>query len=152
MDKKNLLNFLIKARSETYASGGGKVKPAFEGAYQFEYKEKDWLYRDFYNLGNAIFMGLETVYLKEKPVWSNCYFGNFKGMTEVEIDEILRKALIENKDKARLWYKVNWKKRNFTYTCIPDGTYGIDEISGSEEIYKGNERVYFFYYAGGFIG
>ena len=70
MDKKKLISFLIDARSNTYAGGGGKVKPAFSGSTQLEYKKGGWLYRDVYNLGNKIFMGIETVYLKSKPVWS----------------------------------------------------------------------------------
>lgn len=152
MDKKKLLNFLIKARAKTYAGGGGKVKPAFSGAYQLEYKEGSWLYRDLYNMGNGIFMGLETVYFKDKPVWSNSYYGNFKGMTEEEIDSILRKALIANKSKTRLWTKVEWKKDGFTYLCTPDFPGSIDETAGLEEIYKGKKKVYFLFYAGAFIG
>ncbi len=152
MDKKKLLAFLIEARSKTYAGSGGKVKPAFNGAYQLEYRQGDWFYRDFYNLGNAIFMGLETIYFKGKPVWSNSYYGNFKGMTEKEIDDILRQALIKNKNKTRLWHQVEWKKGNFKYVCTPDYQKGIEEVAGLEEIYKGKEKVYFLFYAGGFIG
>lgn len=152
MDKNKLLTFLIEARTNTYAGGGGKVKPAFPGSTQLEYKEEDWLYRDVYNMGNKIFTGLETVYFKNKPVWSNCYYGDFKGMTEKEVDEILQAALIKNKDRTRLWYQVEWKKKNFKYVCTPDYQKGIEEVAGLEEIYKGKEKVYFLFYAGGFIG
>ena len=152
MDKKNLHSFLIDARANTYAGNTGKVKPAFPGSTQLEYKEGDWLYRDIYNLGNKIFMGLETVYFKTNPIWSMCYYGNFKGMTENEIDEILRAALIRYKDKTRLWHQVEWKKDNFMYVCIPDYQEGIEEVAGLEEIYRGKDKVYFLYYAGGFIG
>ena len=152
MDKKKLLSFLIEARTNTYANAGGKVEPAFAGATQLEYKEGDWLYRDFYNLGNGIFMGLETVYFENKPIWSGSYYGNFKGMTEREIDDILRQALIENKDKTRLWHSVTWEKDGFKYVCEPDGAGSIDEATGLEEIYKGKEKVYFLFYAGGIIG
>ncbi|MGA3292084.1 MAG: DUF5680 domain-containing protein [Candidatus Microgenomates bacterium] len=152
MDKKKLTDFLINARSETYAGGGGKVAPTFRGGTQLEYRVGNWLYRDFYNTGNGIFIGLETVYFKEKPVWSNCYYGNYKGMTEEETDSILRQALIANKDKTRLWEKVKWGKSSFKYLCTPDFTGSIDEVSGLEEIYKGKKKVYFLFYAGGFIG
>jgi hypothetical protein len=153
MDKKKLLSFLVAARANTYAAGGkGEVKPAFPGSTQLEYKKGDWLYRDVYNLGNKIFIGLETIYFKNKTVWSMCYYGNFKEMTEMGADRILGNALIENKDKARLWFSVEWKKDNYKYICTPDGQKNIDEISGSEEIYKGEKKAYFLYYAGGFIG
>ena len=152
MDKKKLQSFLIKARTKTYASGGGKVKPAFSGSDQLEYTEDKWFYRDVYYLGNGLFMGLETIYFENKPAWSMSYYGNFQKMTEKEIDKILRKALLAKKDTARLWHMVKWEKGDFKYTCTPDGPGNIDEIAGTEEIYKGKEKVYFFYYAGGFIG
>ena len=95
MNKARLLNFLLKARSETYAGGKGEVKPVFPKLYQLEYREKDFLYRDIYNMGNGIFMGIDTVYFKNKPVISTSYFGNFVKATEEEIDKILRKALIK---------------------------------------------------------
>lgn len=152
MDKNKLLKFLIDARTKTYVSGGNKVVPAFPGGHQYEFKDGDWLYRDFYNLGNGIFMGLETICLKDKPVWSNCYYGNFKEMTEEEVDKILRGALVANKDKARLWYEVKWTKENFSYLCSADSDGSLDEMSGTEEIYKGKTKVYFFFYAGGMIG
>lgn len=152
MNKKKLTTFLVEARTETYAGGGGKVKPAFNGSTQLEYKEDGWLYRDVYYVGNGLFMGFETIYFKNKPAWSMSYYGNFQKMTEKEIDRILKKALIEKKDTARLWYKVEWQKDGFRYLCVPDGLGNIDEMAGIEEIYKGKEKVYFLYYAGGFIG
>lgn len=152
MDKTKLLKFLIDARSKTYAGSGKEVEPSWLGGHQYEFKDGDWLYRDFYNLGNGIFMGLETIYLKDKPVWSNCYYGNFKSMTEAEVDKILRGALVANKDKARLWFDVEWKNGDFTYLCKSDFAGSLDEIAGSEEIYKGKTKVYFLFYAGGFIG
>ena len=152
MDKKKLTSFLTDARSNTYAGSGGIVKPAFPGSTQLEYKKGDWLYRDVYNLGNGIFMGLETVYFKSKPVWSMCYYGDFTKMTEKEIDKILRVALIKYKDKTRLWHQIQWKKENFKYLCTPDFKVGIEKIAGLEEIYKGKEKVYYLFYAGGFIG
>jgi hypothetical protein len=152
MDKNKLLTFLIEARTNTYAGGNGKVKPAFIDSTQLEYKKGGWFYRDVYNLGNKIFMGLETIYFKNSPVWSMCYYGNFKKITEKEADEVLRRALIEKKNKTRLWYSVEWKKGEYKYICTPDGQKDIDEISGLEEIYKREKKIYFLFYAGGFIG
>ena len=152
MNKTKLLNFLIDARTKTYASGGNSVAPVFPGGHQYEFIDDDWLYRDFYNLGNGIFMGLETIYFKNEPVWSNCYYGNFKKMTEKEVDKILRQALVENKDKTRLWHNVKWEKDGFVYSCNSDSGGSTEECSGTEEIFKDKEKIYFLYYAGGFIG
>jgi hypothetical protein len=152
MDKKKLLDFLIEAGAKTYAGNGGKVKPALPGSTQLEYKKGDYLYRDVYNMGKGIFMGLETIYFNNKPVWSMSYYGDYTKMTEEEIDKILRAALVKFKDKARLWYKVEWQNGDFRYVCTPDIVEGIEHVAGLEEIYKGDEKVYFFFYAGGLIG
>lgn len=153
METKKLLSFLIDARSNTYAAGdGSKVVSVFPGSTQLEYRKSGWLYRDFYNLGNGIFMGLETIYFKDKPVWSMCYYGDFSKMTETETDKILRAALIKYKDKTRLWYKVEWKNENLKYVCTPDFNLGIKKVAGLEEIYRNKEKVYYFFYAGGLIG
>lgn len=152
MDKNKLIRFLKKARTKTYAGGGGKVKPLLEGSDQLEYKERDWFYRDVYFTGNGIFTGLETVYWRGKPVWSMCYYGNFKRMKEEEIDKILRKALLENWQKTRLWDYVEWKDRDYRYVCAPDFQGSINEVAGSEKIFRDDKEVYFFYYAGGLIG
>ena len=152
MNKVKLQEFLIKARTKTYASGEGKVKPVLLGSVQLEYKEKGWLYRDVYFIGNGIFAGLETIYFQKKPVWSMSYFGNFKSLSEEEIDRILRKALTENANKTRLWNLVEWEFENYKYICEADSKSNINELGGSEKILKNDQQVYFFYYAGGFIG
>ena len=150
MDKKTLTDFLLKAGSKTYAAGSGKAKTLLNGSVQYEHEESDWFYRDIYYIGNGIFPGLETLYYKDKPVWSMSYFGDFSKMTEEQTDKMLRKALVDNWRTVRIWRKVEKDYGDFRYICDGKGT--IDELSGTEEIHVGSEKVYFFYYAGGFIG
>ena len=150
MDKKKLTKFLLKARTKTYAGHMGRVKPLLQGSKQLEYKDGNWLYRDIYNIGNNKFAGLETIYFKNKPIWSMSYYGNFEKMTEEESDNILRKALIDKWNKVRLWNNVEYKIGDFVY--INEGSGTIDELEGSEKIEKNGETVFFFYYAGAYIG
>lgn len=150
LDKKKLLKFILKASKNTYASEGGSVKPLLPGSKQLEYSEGDFLYRDIYNLGNGKFAGLETVYLKNTPIWSMSYYGNFEKMTEEEVDKVLRKALMDKWDKVRLWNKVTYKVGKYTY--INEGSGNIDQFDGGERIEKNGETLYFFYYASGIIG
>ena len=77
------------------------------------------------------------------------YFGNYKGMAEVEIDKILRKALLANWDKTRIWNAVEWQDGEFKYVC--DGNGNWEELGGTEEIYKEGKKVYWFYYADGLL-
>ena len=151
MDTFNILDFLLKARAHTYASGAGKVKPVFPDLFQLEYQENNLLYRDIYNLGNGLFMGLETVYMQNKPLFSMSYFGNFGKITEKEADTILRKALIENWHTTRLWHNVTWKSKNYEYSCKPNSNGSLTEFSGKEKILKDGIEVYYFSYAGGYI-
>lgn len=152
MNKTQVQKFFIKAREKTYAGGNGKTEPLLPGSVQYEYKQGDFVYRDNYNIGNGIFMGLETVYYLEKPVLSMSYFGNFKSLSEEEVDKILRKALTENSSKTRLWNDINWKFENYKYSCSTDANGSIDEFSGTENLLKNGTPVYYLYYAGGFIG
>jgi hypothetical protein len=149
--KEKLLKFLLKARTKTYAGGGGKVRPVFKGSKQLEYREEDWFYRDLYYSGKGIFMGIEVVYYNDNPIWAISYYGNFKEMTEEEIDEILREALIENWQTTRTWKRVEWQKGDYRYVCQPDFEGSIEEMAGSETIFKRGKEVYKFFYAGGLI-
>jgi len=151
MNNDELQKFLTAARTKTYAGDQGKVQPLLSGSDQLEYQENDWFYRDIYYTGNGIFMGLEVVYYKNKPAWSMCYYGNFKKVAEEEIDKVLRKALLENYQTTRLWNYVEWKTENYKYVCVPDYQGSIEEMTGSEKIFKDNEQIYYFYYAGGLI-
>lgn len=150
MDKNILTDKLLDFRTKTYAAGTGKVEPALNGSIQYEYTDGDWLYRDVYFIGNGIFPGLETVYYQEKPVWSMSYFGNFSKMSEDQADTMLRPALMDLWQETRIFNNIEKDFGTFKYKCNGQGT--IDELSGTEEIFIGNDRVYFLYYAGGFIG
>lgn len=150
MDKRELLQTLLTFRTKTYAAGTGKVKAALDGSVQYEHTEGSWLYRDIYFIGNGIFPGIETLYYNDKPVWSMSYFGDFSSMTEEQADTMLRKALIDTWETTRIYNNVEKDYGAFQYVCAGQGT--IDELSGTEEIYVDGKKVYFFYYAGGYIG
>ncbi len=150
MDKKLLEKFLLNARTKTYAGGTAKSKPLLPSSVQYDSVDGDFSYTDVYFIGNGRFPGLETVYYKQKPVWSMSYFGDFSKMTEEKADKMLRKALIENWQKTRLYHMVEKDYGEFTYTC--EGSGSIDMLEGSESIDVDGECVFYFYYAGGFIG
>jgi len=151
MNKDELLKFLLKARTKTYAGEGEKVKAVLDGSEQLEYKENNWFYRDVYYNGNGIFVGLETIYYQDKAIWSMSYYGNYKGMTEEEVDKILRKALIENWETARTWQNVEWQSEDYKYICEPDFNGSIEEMAGLEKILRGGKEIYKFFYAGGLL-
>lgn len=150
MNKKDLEQFLLRARTKTYAAGVSEAKPFLPGSVQYDYAEGEYSYRDIFYLGDGIFPGLETVFYKEKLVWSMSYFGDYSGMTEEQADKMLRKALMDVWETTRLYNKVKKDYGDFRYIC--KGTGSIDTLSGTEEMYVGEDRVYYLYYAGGFMG
>ena len=149
MDLKKLEKFLLHARAQTYAGDSKKSDSLVPGSVQYDFNDGDFSYRDIYFIGNGIFPGLETVYFKNKPVWSMSYFGDFSKMTEEQVDKMLRRALQDLRDKTRIYNQVDIAYGEFKYACYGSGS--INELEGSEEIHVGKNRVFYFYYAGGFI-
>lgn len=149
IDKGSLTEFILMARTKTYAGDIGKVPSLVPGSTQYEYQEGDLLYRDIYNVGLAKFAGLETVYYGGSPIWTMSYYGNFAKMAEADMDRILRKALIENWSKTRLWSSFTYSMGEYVYAIDASGT--IDEMEGEETIERNGSCVYFFYYSGGLI-
>ncbi len=150
MRTENLEAFLLKARSQTYAVAAGRLDPLLPDSVQYEYQNKEFLYRDIYYTGNGIFSGIEVMYYKGKPVWSMSYFGDFSQMTEERADTLLRKALIDLWDSTRIYKDIQRDYSNFTYSCKGSGI--IKKLSGVEEIHVHNKMVYSFVYNGGLIG
>jgi hypothetical protein len=142
-------NFLVLARTQTYASDAGKVQPVFAGSYQLEFEKQKWLYRDLYYNGRGIFTGLETIYFDNKPIWSLSYFGDFRKMTEEEADRILRHALVANKKTTRLYKKISQHIDSCIYTY--NGSGDMHALFGREEIHNGDNLLYWYQCAGGYI-
>lgn len=151
MNQKELIKFLLKARTKTYAGGDtDKVEPPINrGSTQLEYEERNFFYRDIYYPKKNSFYGEEVIRYKNIPIWNMSYSGDWSTMTEKEIDKILRGALIANADTTRTNKKVEWLKDNFVYKCDGKGT--INEFSGVETITKDSKQVYRLDYKGGII-
>jgi hypothetical protein len=152
--KSDLLHFLIQAKKETYAAQGddATVTPLLEGSRQLEYRAGDYLYRDIY-YGMAYFVGQETVYYKNIPLWSMAYSGGVDkqyGIDKVrEIYAFLRQAMrevsYENPYRGPLEFKVD----DFEYFDFNKGA--IEEFSGHEKIVLKGKQVYYLNYSGGYI-
>lgn len=145
-----LEKFLLLARTKTYAADSGKMAPLLVGSRQMEFRQNNLLYRDIYFLGNGLFNGMETIYEAGRPVWSMSYFGDFSHMTEEQADTMLRFALLDLWEETRIYRKIEKDFGTFYYRCRGQGSF--QELSGREEIEVDNRRVYYFYYAGGYIG
>ena len=131
-----IINFLLRARTKTYAGGGGGVTPALAGSKQLEHVEGDYLYRDIYYVGERAFLGIETIYHQGKPVWNMVYRGDWdpNDITDEEIRENLPAALIANANTARINQRVEWENGNYRYLCEGEGE--LDNFHGLEILFK----------------
>jgi len=77
---KELAQFLVKAKRNTYAGDRGKVPPKDverPGFKELKFSEGEWKYRDSYT-GFYAAPGQEVVRFKGVPVWAMAYSGGMK--------------------------------------------------------------------------
>lgn len=79
MSEWQAVDFLLRAKRQTYTGNGGEEKePCRPGAHDFRYEEEDYFYMDTY-LGGRLFTGEEAVWQKQEkaavPIWSMNYSG-----------------------------------------------------------------------------
>jgi hypothetical protein len=74
MDIVALDRFIVEAKRQTYVGDGVKAAASRMGAHDLTYTVGDWSYRDSY-FGGTDFLGQETVWLRDEPVWAMNYYG-----------------------------------------------------------------------------
>lgn len=149
-----LTSFLIDAKIATYASMGddASVQPLLKGSRQLQYADGGFLYRDLY-FGSMRFMGQETVYHEDSPVWGMVYCGGVGGgcsrETADRIYTFLRECLGKVPREAPFRGSSGHSRGEYAYVNRYDGF--IDRFSGYETINADGSVVYALRYSGGFI-
>ena len=151
MDIKQLSKFLVKAKINTYASsgeGGEKILP--DGSKEFEFKEKEFKYRDRY-FGNNPFIGEEIVWQNKKVVWGMNYYGEI--VSEIiptkEIYQFLQEVLKKITEDKPFRGPDNFKQGDFEYFNKAERT--LKSSEGEEKIFYKKQLVYKLNYTGGLI-
>lgn len=147
-----LIHFLLHAKRQTYAGqdDAASVAPLLPGSKQLEYYEAPFFYRDIY-FGMASFVGQETVYFRERPVWAMSYTGGV--LPEIShphetrrIYAFLRQALQMVTYERPFRGPQRYHAGEYRYL---DSTQGdITRFRGEEIIMSGYKRVYELRYAG----
>lgn len=70
----DLETFVVRAKSATYVGGGLRAESSRLGSHDLTFESAEWLYRDSY-FGGTDFLGQETVWFQEEPVWAENYYG-----------------------------------------------------------------------------
>lgn len=159
MEKELLLQFLIKAKKETYAnSNAEKQKSSRVGSNDYQYAEilqgKKLTYHDTY-FGGTKFIGEEVVYQEEEmPKWGMNYYGVTldEKFSEETMDKALRPALMRvGEDSSILPVRGprRFENEGYVYTFQVEGT--IENFTGVEEVYYGEKRIFCLHCHGGMI-
>jgi hypothetical protein len=153
-NKNEFLDFLVEAKKATYASQGddASVTPLLTGSRQLEFQSGDFLYRDIY-FGMAYFIGQETVYSQDNPIWSMAYSGGTINLNEIELvreiysflREAMRNVSFENPFRGPKEFIVG----ELSYKNESTGDF--DSFSGEEFITFKGVVVYRLNYSGGLI-
>lgn len=151
MDIKQLSKFLVKAKISTYASGGeGGEKILPDGSKEFEFKEKEFKYRDRY-FGFNPFIGEEIVWQNEKMVWGMNYYGKItpEMIPVKQIYQFLQEALKRVTENKPFRGPNNFRQGDFEYFNKAEGT--LEDFEGEEKIFYKKQLAYKLNYNGGLI-
>lgn len=146
MDKK-IIEFLCRAKRETYASGNAKeCIPCRPNSHDLKYSEGDLVYIDTY-LGGEKFVGEEAIWKDNKPLWSMNYAGRV--VEEGFEGKFLKEALRLTNEEYPYRGPLSYKNGDFKYECSINGEF--EWFDGEETIYKNEVKVYECKFHGGII-
>lgn len=143
---EQLLQFIIKAKRNTYADKNNQIESSRNGSVDFEYTENDYKYRDSY-VGSKHFSGQEIVWNKDIPIWSMNYIG--KVIDEPFSGDFLKNALKNNTNQMPYRGPEKYEEGDYVYLCNVDG--GYDYFEGRELIFYKNKQIYELKFHGGII-
>ena len=152
--ENEFVKFIIMGKRSTYASPekDTRVNPALPGSHQLEYRKGSLLYRDVY-FGGDFFIGQETIYFGNDPIWGMCYAGGinegFKPSQGSDIYLFLQAALREVSPSAPYRGPKNYEDGKYSYTNLFLGH--ISRFTGVETISISKKQVYQLHYSGGVI-
>ena len=134
----DLIKFLVKAKTNTYASGQKAIKN-LDGSKTFKFQEGNFMYIDNYFDFNPFLIGHETVYDDEAGIWVMNYSGNIHypenkidKLFENKINKFLREALQKVEEKNPFRGPTFFEKGNLVYK---------NEIEGDITSFKGKEHI-----------
>lgn len=148
----NQLNkFLVKAKINTYASSGeGEEKILSDGSKEFEFREKEFKYKDRY-FGFNPFVGQEIVFQNRKIIWGMNYYGRVvsKTIPSKQIYQFLQEALRKIPEDKPFRGPRRFKKGDFKYFNEVKGN--VKKFKGEEKIFYKREMAYKLIYHGGIV-
>lgn len=148
---QEMLEFIVRAKANTYVGGGQKQPPYRLGSHDLQYMEGDWVYHDSY-LGENDFIGEEAVYYRGKVIWGMNYFGRIlrpERITSSQAGQVIQQSLSQMYKEGRFLGGFKYPLGEFTYIDTNNGD--MTFFTGREFITRDNEVVYELVYHGGIV-
>ncbi|HHX13260.1 MAG TPA: hypothetical protein GX731_10590 [Clostridiales bacterium] len=144
--QKELIEFLIRAKRNTYAGKGAETTSSRPNSHDLIYEENELKYIDTY-LGGRCFTGEEAIWKDNKPLWAMNYSGRVIG-ANFSCD-FLKDALYHAPENKPFRGPDYYEDGEYTYTCSVNGD--PDWYQGYEEIKYQGQKIYECYYHGGIV-
>lgn len=151
MNPKELCQFLVTAKRETYAAGDQAQKTVEKDkSTTLVFEQGDWRYHDNY-FGGEPFGGREVVFFQGQPVYIMVYYGRVdESITKPEqVYDVLQKALRQIPEDKPFRGPEQLTEGNFSYRNTFSGE--VDNFSGEEIITRDGQVIYTAKYAGGLV-
>lgn len=148
---KELHQFIVRAKTETYVGKGTKTLPYRPEAYELQYSDEDFFYLDSY-FGGSDFIGQETVYYKKKPIWAMNYYGRLLDPTAISAAEAgltIQESLTALYQEGRFLGGFEYQTQYGKYVDTSEGE--ISSFTGKEWIERNGMKLYELVYHGGLI-
>ena len=149
MNSNPFIQFLMRAKHNTYASGKPPTASSRPNSHDLEFSEGKYQYIDTY-LGGFHFIGEEAVWEDGIPCWGMNYYG--KMLVEKipgGFGEFLKAAMMRVPEETPFRGPASYQEGEFIYHCSQTGS--LATFQGSEEISFQNAVIYRLFFHGGEI-
>lgn len=151
MDIIALDRFIVLAKRQTYVGDGVKAVASRTGAHDLTFADGDWSYRDSY-FGGTDFLGQETVWLRDEPVWAMNYYGYILRPDLIDANRAgttIKAALSAMYGEGRFLGGFEWNGPHGIYRDTSTGD--AAHFHGREAIAVGGVEAYALDYFGGLV-
>jgi len=146
-----LEDFIVEAKAASYAGNGAFQAPSRGGSHDIGYRREAWRYLDSY-FGGTDFLGQETAWLGEVPVWAMNYYGRIlrsKLIDAVVAGSVIKAALSALYREGRFLGGFEHEVGPARYVDASSGT--VEGFHGVERIFIGASEAYRLDYHGGLV-
>ena len=143
------VDFLLRAKKSTYASGMAPNASSRSGSHDLVYREEPYLYIDTY-LGGFHFIGEEAVWENGVAIWGMNYYGKML-VNEIPagFSQFLKAALMLVPPEAPFRAPAQFSQNGFRFLCSHHGD--LYRFEGHEQILLHDQLVYELVFHGGEI-